>query len=277
MATFVPITREEVRRWDPVVYLRRAFADPKSLLHAMAFTGTLISGSRALEYFVKDMTTPESDWDFYASGNAACINTISAYLESIGVMWGDHSDIEDSEDRDDYGYSQKFTVKRGRLHQQASGGTDYVKVQLIWTRGAGCLYYSMTITKQSYHWTANDARTKAVDKYKARGVFYINYPAGPVDRPEGDPFFVPFDQYVGHINDEFTEYSRKQLANVRWEVRRCECDSIGTSPLPERCEQTWFYLLGNAFAEYLRATAPPLLDDAVNESIVEELKQRLVI
>lgn len=74
-------------RVDPVVYLRRVFSNPKGLLSCMTDTGCIISGSRALEYFEPDSTTPGSDWDFFVCSDLMSVHIMMVALEMSGVKW----------------------------------------------------------------------------------------------------------------------------------------------------------------------------------------------
>ncbi|KAF4957165.1 hypothetical protein FSARC_11374 [Fusarium sarcochroum] len=68
-------------------YLSRAFKYPITLLAAMFDTGCVISGSRALDYFIPGSTTVESDWDFYVPGYKESVADMIRALSASGVAW----------------------------------------------------------------------------------------------------------------------------------------------------------------------------------------------
>ncbi|KAK3369567.1 hypothetical protein B0T24DRAFT_533757, partial [Lasiosphaeria ovina] len=74
-------------RLNPAVYLSLVFANPLSLLIVIADNGCVLSGSRALNFFIPSIVDDDSNWDFYVNGYKECvINTITA-LEDAGVEW----------------------------------------------------------------------------------------------------------------------------------------------------------------------------------------------
>jgi len=74
-------------RLNPVVYLSSAFSNSISLIAAMADNGCVVSGSRALDFFVPGSAEEESDWDFYVNGYAMCVARMLKALEDSGVEW----------------------------------------------------------------------------------------------------------------------------------------------------------------------------------------------
>lgn len=70
-------------------HFRTAFFDPELLIKGMAKNNFILSGSRALDYFVPGSASPESDWDFYIPNNEACIAGALSVLEKGGVIWDD--------------------------------------------------------------------------------------------------------------------------------------------------------------------------------------------
>ncbi|KAH7363607.1 hypothetical protein B0T11DRAFT_354005 [Plectosphaerella cucumerina] len=77
------------RRIDPSEYLQWAspFSHCDELLEAMATHGAVLSGSRALDYFVPGSTTESSDWDFYVGPVASSVLAVKEALERSGVVF----------------------------------------------------------------------------------------------------------------------------------------------------------------------------------------------
>ncbi|KAF4451423.1 hypothetical protein F53441_5591 [Fusarium austroafricanum] len=63
------------------------FNNSHELLETMARHGAVISGSRALEYFVPGSATSESDWDFYVPPILASVVAVKHALERSGVTF----------------------------------------------------------------------------------------------------------------------------------------------------------------------------------------------
>ncbi|USW50923.1 hypothetical protein Slin15195_G042420 [Septoria linicola] len=74
---------------DVLEYLRPFFSDPKALMNGMAASNTIISGSRALEFFRPGSCTVDSDWDFYIPNNKDCAKVMLLALEESGVEFED--------------------------------------------------------------------------------------------------------------------------------------------------------------------------------------------
>lgn len=84
---------------DVVNYLKGTFKYPLLVLAAMLDTGSVISGSRALEFFVKGSLDPssyhnddpdsksKSDWDFYVPGFKESVVDMVRALSICGVKW----------------------------------------------------------------------------------------------------------------------------------------------------------------------------------------------
>lgn len=84
------VTSEE--RGDPSKYLGETFQHPMCLLASMADSGTIISGSRALEYFFPGSMSQDSGWDFYVPGDATSVHMMMVSLEVSGATWDqDHA------------------------------------------------------------------------------------------------------------------------------------------------------------------------------------------
>lgn len=74
-------------RISPVHYLSRAFKYPVTLLSTMFDTGCMLSGSRALDFFIPGSTTADSDWDFYVPGYKESVADMINVLSLCGVKW----------------------------------------------------------------------------------------------------------------------------------------------------------------------------------------------
>ncbi|KFY02464.1 hypothetical protein V490_00492 [Pseudogymnoascus sp. VKM F-3557] len=74
-------------RTDPVMYLGKVFRFAVTLLAAMTDTGSVFSGSFALEYFVPGSQGAGSDCDIYVPGNLQCVEKMMATLQVCGVKW----------------------------------------------------------------------------------------------------------------------------------------------------------------------------------------------
>lgn len=74
-------------RIDPVAYLSKTFMHPVTLMSAMFDSGCVISGSRALEFFIPGSITPQSDWDFYVPGYKESVADMINVLALCGVTW----------------------------------------------------------------------------------------------------------------------------------------------------------------------------------------------
>lgn len=74
-------------RMSPIDYLVKTFKHPATLMSAMFDTGCVISGSRALEFFVPGSTRPDSDWDFYVPGYNESVADMVNALSVCGVSW----------------------------------------------------------------------------------------------------------------------------------------------------------------------------------------------
>ncbi|KAF4955439.1 hypothetical protein FGADI_4549 [Fusarium gaditjirri] len=74
-------------RVSPTKYLSKTFKYPVTLLAAMFDTGCVISGSRALDYFIPGSATVESDWDFYVPGYKESVADMIYALSKCGVVW----------------------------------------------------------------------------------------------------------------------------------------------------------------------------------------------
>ncbi|KAJ3453438.1 hypothetical protein MRS44_017685 [Fusarium solani] len=78
-----------VERIDPSRYLQSTgpFSSSAELLEVMARHGAVLSGSRALEYFVPGSSTYDSDWDFYVPPILSSVTAVKNALENSGVTF----------------------------------------------------------------------------------------------------------------------------------------------------------------------------------------------
>lgn len=80
------------RRIEPDSYLVKTFRTPRYLLAAMTDFGCVLSGSRALEYFVPGSASESSDWDFLVPCVESSTLGMMDALEKCGVEWEDPFD-----------------------------------------------------------------------------------------------------------------------------------------------------------------------------------------
>ncbi|KAF9763301.1 hypothetical protein IL306_003171 [Fusarium sp. DS 682] len=74
-------------RTNPLNYLSRTFRYAVTLLSVMFDTGCVISGSRALDFFVPGSANSDSDWDFYVPGYKESVADMMSVLSLCGVTW----------------------------------------------------------------------------------------------------------------------------------------------------------------------------------------------
>ncbi|KKY22683.1 hypothetical protein UCRPC4_g03185 [Phaeomoniella chlamydospora] len=76
-------------RTDPCEYLKTQgpFTEASDLLEVMSSHGAVLSGSRALEWFVPDSCTNTSDWDFYVPPEPVAVTSVKHALERSGVQF----------------------------------------------------------------------------------------------------------------------------------------------------------------------------------------------
>lgn len=81
------VNSEFGRLAGPLFYFEQTFNHPVTLMSAMFDTGCILSGSRALEYFVPGSISPHSDWDFYVPGYKESVYDMVNALGRCGVVW----------------------------------------------------------------------------------------------------------------------------------------------------------------------------------------------
>ncbi|KAF4448273.1 hypothetical protein F53441_8307 [Fusarium austroafricanum] len=79
-------------RTNPLNYLSKTFKYSLTLLAVMFDTGCVISGSRALDFFVPGSATEDSDWDFYVPGYKESVADVMSILTLCGVTWESNVD-----------------------------------------------------------------------------------------------------------------------------------------------------------------------------------------
>jgi hypothetical protein len=82
----IPVIRT---RTDPCEYLEQKgpFVNASDLLRVMSLYGAVLSGSRALDWFVPGSATKTSDWDFYVPNVPSAISAVKGALEKSGVVF----------------------------------------------------------------------------------------------------------------------------------------------------------------------------------------------
>jgi hypothetical protein len=105
------VTVDGISFTSPFEYLRPHFKYPEVLLATMADTGSILSGSRALDFFKPGSCGPDSDWDFYIPGCESSVAKMMSALRLCGVefniIWRDVELLIDSA----VGYTVKTTFR----------------------------------------------------------------------------------------------------------------------------------------------------------------------
>lgn len=186
--------QEYIEKYNPISYLENTFSDPTRLLYCMALTGTVISGSRALKYFVPEVNIRDADWDFYTNGNRASVCTMKRCLAEMGTKW---DTIEGHPENDYSNMDHNIDLLRGII----TYNDKECKVQLIWTDnqtalqniqmfhstcvqnvisgfGAFSMHYYLSQHLMSYIYNQSvlyDERQElALEKYIRRGIRMLN-------------------------------------------------------------------------------------------------------
>lgn len=74
-------------RADPVAYLSGTFQHPLTLLSAMFDSGCVITGPRALRFFLPTTTKEDAVWTFFVPGYKESVLDMVNVLEICGVSW----------------------------------------------------------------------------------------------------------------------------------------------------------------------------------------------
>ncbi|KAF4468242.1 hypothetical protein FALBO_4861 [Fusarium albosuccineum] len=83
----VTVERCHRARTNPSGFLSKTFRYPITLLSVMFDTGCVISGSRALDFFIPGSANIDSDWDFYVPGYKESVADMVNVLSLCGVTW----------------------------------------------------------------------------------------------------------------------------------------------------------------------------------------------
>lgn len=188
---FVSLLTREAK--DPVKYFSKAFKDPGSLLGIMTATKTILSGSRATEYFIGGVCNEESDWDFYTCGTEENVLLTLKLFEQVGVIWqtaaqrGSSITIHEYRGGSGVVSIQGYSFWNNRSHA----------VQLMYLEGENALecvlrfhssvvqciicgfsaislHNRLTSKRMSVLWEENGEDTDVEQlKYKARGIRYV--------------------------------------------------------------------------------------------------------
>lgn len=118
------------------------FSNVKAVLDGLTLSGGCIGGSRALNMFVPDSCTQQSDIDVYSAWNVHSIARILRSFASAGVVWRTvDSDNQRVLDPNIEEYSHKrLTIIRGYTTHNDSN----IPVQLIFKKGMSPIQHIMT-------------------------------------------------------------------------------------------------------------------------------------
>ena len=81
-------------RLDPIKYLSKLTNKPLALLSLMRNTKTILSGLRALEYFVPGSCTKNTRWEFYCENKHMSIMLFISYLSLLGATFSPLIDVD---------------------------------------------------------------------------------------------------------------------------------------------------------------------------------------
>ena len=116
-------------RLSPMRHLSLLECSPLALLSLMRNTRTVLSGSRAVDYFVPGSCKPESDWDFYCEDNASSVQAFVRWSKLIGFSWEGSFSPGSMEDNGNDSYSEAgFRIIRGTVALKNGSGV----AQLMW-------------------------------------------------------------------------------------------------------------------------------------------------
>ena len=77
-------------RHNPICcVLRLVLSKPLALLSLMRCTKTVLSGSRAVNYFVPGACNDDSDWDFYCENNATSVLAFVTWSRLLDFQWNE--------------------------------------------------------------------------------------------------------------------------------------------------------------------------------------------
>ena len=209
-------------RRDPLRYFRKLTSEPQKLMLYMAVCNVILSGSRAADYFCPGIATVDSDWDFYAPPTRDGALLFCIMLKELGVKWDNPrakaSKYPQYDQQEGTIYSLDLNVIRGVITREERD----IQIQVIYgsftklspadvltmfhstivqcflsAHCAFCMYPELTCSMRSIAWyplvqsstdlnyeTYIEAAERAINKYIARGVKYIQYAEfNPSQRP----------------------------------------------------------------------------------------------
>ena len=106
--------------------------DPNELLKVMLDTRSVLSGSRALDYFVPGSCSVDSDWDFYCPYLIEEVRQFTSKLKDLGVTWNKSipESLDSTSDESDASYEglPLFTMISGTIKKNGREN----KVQVMW-------------------------------------------------------------------------------------------------------------------------------------------------
>ncbi|KAK8900856.1 hypothetical protein QC760_010620 [Botrytis cinerea] len=112
------------RRSDPKRAFDDLYVDTIALLNAMRKYRVILSGSRALNFFVPGVSNSRSDYNFYCGASAYDIQGFLAYMESVGFIFTDPVQITPRS----HLYSSNISGVNGYINNR----DGKVKVQIMW-------------------------------------------------------------------------------------------------------------------------------------------------
>lgn len=119
------------KRLDIEAYMDTFIGCGRETLNLMLITETFLGGSRAADFFVKGVSTEQSDWDFYCTGDRDDIGFVTLWLISKGFTESEAS-VKANLDRGYEGIFPRGVFFTGTL--VAKDGRPTVKVQLMGPR-----------------------------------------------------------------------------------------------------------------------------------------------
>jgi hypothetical protein len=109
------------------LYLGEHFSNSQGLLKCMLMNDILLSGSRALDYFVPGSTDKDSDWDFYADGEVNNTYRFMEFMKTIGVTWLTAIEWFNEKLENDE-HQSGITIKQIRMLWKMANMTDCSKI-----------------------------------------------------------------------------------------------------------------------------------------------------
>jgi hypothetical protein len=171
--------RESIRRsrFSPIRHLSPLKCSPLAMLALMRNTGTILSGSRAVDYFVPGSCNSDSDWDFYCDDDENSVLAFALWSTCLGVVWDPLVQAKEADEAEDGPYRKAgFSIARGTISTKEGSNP----IQLMWKSGmsaaqsitkfhstvpqcfisgfcAVSLYHHLTSKSMGVSWEHNDA------------------------------------------------------------------------------------------------------------------------